>query len=136
MDPGFRAAPFRHRRDARILLACIRGGVTCTLCPASDEEAGSKDRARQDGQPGAVGRLLGAVRPGMVAVGHGMQEGSELGHERLDEERLRGDHACSGREGRRVRDGVEACITKGLELTASSVRCAPASGSSSGLALL
>jgi hypothetical protein len=86
MDPGFIAAPFRHRRDARILLEFIRGGVTCTLFPESDEEAGSKDRAsaRQGGKQAEVGMLLGAVRNGRAEVCNGMQDGSELGNERLD----------------------------------------------------
>jgi hypothetical protein len=80
--------------------------------PESDEEAGSKDRtsARQGGKQGEVGMLLGAVRKGVVEVGNGMQEGSELGNERLDEERMRGDNACIGREGRRVLDGLDALI--------------------------
>jgi hypothetical protein len=106
------AAPFRHRREARRPLECIGGGVTGTLCPDSDEEAGSTDRAsaRQGGQHGAVGRLPGAVRHGRVDVGNGRQEGSELSHERLDAERMRGAHACIGREWRRVLDGVDVVL--------------------------
>jgi hypothetical protein len=106
------AAAFRHEREARRRLEVIGGGLTCTWCPESDAEAGGKDRAsaRQGGTHGAVGRLLGAGRQGLVEVCHGRQDGAELGHERLDEARLRGDHACSGREWRRVLDGVEALI--------------------------
>jgi hypothetical protein len=106
------AAPFRHRREARRPLECIGGGVTGTVCPDSAEEAGSTDRAsaRPGGQHGAVGRLPGAVRHGRVDVGNGRQDGSELSHERRDEERMRGAHACSGREWRRVLEGVDAWL--------------------------
>jgi hypothetical protein len=101
MDPGVSAASVRPRREARILLACIRGGGTCTLGSASDAAAGSTDRAspRQGGQQGAGGRLPGAGCHGRVAGGTGMQDGPEWSDERLDSERL-----------------------KGVELTASSVR--------------
>ena len=66
MDPGVIAAAFRHRRDARVLLECIGGGVAVPLCAAGDEEARGKDRtsAWQGGKPGAVGMALGAVRNG------------------------------------------------------------------------
>jgi len=111
MAPGFSAATVRHRREARLLLAFSRGGVPCTRCAASDAEAGSKDGAspRQGGTPGEVGRLLGAVCHGLGAVCKGMQEGPELSDERLDSERMRGDHARIGRPRRRALAGVEAC---------------------------
>ena len=45
MDPRFVPASFRHRRDTRILLAFIRGGVAFPLFTARDEEARGTDGA-------------------------------------------------------------------------------------------
>ena len=45
MDPSFVPAAFRHRRDTRILLEFIRGGVAFPLFTERDEEAGGKDSA-------------------------------------------------------------------------------------------
>ena len=112
MDPGLSAATFRHRRDARILLAFIRGGVTCTRLSESDEEAGSTDRAsaRQGGKQGEVGRRPGAGCNGLVEVCNGLQDGPELSAERLDEERMRGANALIGREWRRGLDSMDAFL--------------------------
>jgi hypothetical protein len=45
MDPRFVPAAFRHRRDPRVLLAFLRGGVAFPMFTERDEEAGGKDGA-------------------------------------------------------------------------------------------
>jgi hypothetical protein len=106
------AAAFRHRREARIRLECSGGGVACPLFAAGDEEARGKERtgAWPGGTHGAVGMARRAWRHDMVEVGDRVQDEPELGDERLDQEGLRGDHARIGRQRRRARDGLEACV--------------------------
>jgi hypothetical protein len=112
MDPGFIAAPFRHRRDARILLECIGGGVTCTLFAEGDEQARGTDRtgAWQGGKQGEVGMALGALRDGMVEVCDRLQDAPELGDESLHHEGMRGDDALSSRQWSRALDGLDARV--------------------------
>jgi hypothetical protein len=43
VDPDFVAAPFRHRRNASILLEFLSGSVAVALFAKGDEEAGGKD---------------------------------------------------------------------------------------------
>src|SRR5919106_4695008 len=43
VHPGCVAAAFRHRRDARVLLALIGSGVAVAWCTESDEETRGKD---------------------------------------------------------------------------------------------
>ena len=59
---------------------------------------------------GAVGLALGALRNGVVEVGNRVQEDPELGDERLDQERMRGDNPLISRQWYRVLDGLDACV--------------------------
>jgi hypothetical protein len=88
MAPGFVAAAFRHRRDTRILLEFFRGGVAFRLFTKRDEEARGKDCASawQGGKSGEIGRLLGALRNGVVEVCNGLQDNAERGDEGLNPE--------------------------------------------------
>jgi hypothetical protein len=85
MDPGFVAAAVYHRRDARILLECIRGSGAFPLFTKRDAEAGGKDGASawQGGKSGDIGMPLGTLRHGVVEVGNGLQDNAELGDEGL-----------------------------------------------------
>ena len=112
MAPGFLAAAFRHRRDARILLARIGGGVALPRFAAGDEETRGQDclGAWQGGKQGEGGMALGALRHGLVEVGDHRQEDPELGDESLDHEGMRGDNALIGRQWCRALDGLDARV--------------------------
>ena len=69
--PGWLAAAFRHGGHPGLFGACLGRRVARALCPTGHQEPRGKDRtgAWPSLQPGAVGRLLGPWRQGVVASG-------------------------------------------------------------------
>ena len=110
VDPGFLAAPFCHRCDARELLEFSGGGIAFPLFAEGDEEAGSEDGASawEGLEQGEVGMALGALRDGLVEVLDRVQGDPELADEGLHEQRMGGDDALIGGHGGGSLDGVDA----------------------------
>jgi hypothetical protein len=109
-DPGLRAAAFRHRCNARLLLEVVGGGQAFPLCAAGDEEAGSKNGPSpwQGVKQREVGMGLRALGDGVVAVGNGLPGDPELGDEGVHEEDMGGDDAVIGGQRAGALDGLEA----------------------------
>ena len=110
VDPGFLAAPFCHRCDARELLESSGGGIAFPLFAEGDEEAGSEDGASawEGLEQGEVGMALGALRDGLVEVLDRVQGDPGLADEGLHEQRMGGDDALIGGHGGGSLDGVDA----------------------------
>ena len=110
MDPGFLAAPFCYRCDARELLEYSGGGIAFPLFAEGDEEAGSEDGASawEGLEQGEVGMALGTLRDGMVEVLDRVSGDTELADEGLHEQRMGGDDALIGGQGGGSLDGVDA----------------------------
>src|SRR5215510_5612262 len=87
VDPGFLAASFCPRRDARELLEFSGGCRAFPLFAEGDEEARSEDgaSARKGLEQGEVGMVLGALRNGVVEVLDSVQGDTELASEGLHE---------------------------------------------------
>ena len=109
VPPGLLATACRDRCNTRVCLECIGCGEAFALCAEGDEEAGSKDGPGpwQGVKQGEVGMLLGTLRHGVVAVGHGLQRDTELGHEGLYQENIGGDDAVIGGQRHGTLDGLE-----------------------------
>ena len=110
MDPGLLAAAFRDRRNARIFLEFLGGGVAFPLFAKGHEEAGGKDGPSpwQGVKQREVGMVLGALRDGVVEVGNGLQGDAELGDEGLHQEGIGGDDAVIGGQRHGALDGLDA----------------------------
>ncbi len=110
MDPGFLAAAFRHRRNARIFLEFLGRGIAFPLFAKGDEEAGGKDGPGpwQGVKQREVGMGLGALRDGFIEVGNGLQGDAELGHEGVHQEGIGGDDAFIRGQRDGALDGLDA----------------------------
>ena len=110
VDPGFLATAFRHRRNARIFLECLGGGVAFPLFAEGHEEARGKDGPSpwQGVKQREVGMVLGALRNGGVEVGNGVQGDAELGDQGLHQEGIGGDDAVIRGQRHSALDGLNA----------------------------
>ena len=88
MDPGIFAVAFRHRRNARILLERIGGGVAVALLTKGDEKTRGKDGAStgESVKQREVRMALGTLGNGLIALLDGLQGDAEWADEGLDQE--------------------------------------------------
>src|SRR5262249_9342908 len=98
VHPRLFPAAFRDRGDTRIFLQFGSGSIACALFAKGNEQAGGKDRPRawEGLEEGEVGMALGTLCDGGIEVGNGLQGDAELGHQRLDQQGMRGDDALIG----------------------------------------
>jgi hypothetical protein len=110
MHPGFLAAAFRDRRDARIFLEFLGRSVAFSLFAKGHEEAGSKDGpgAWQGIKQGEVRMVLGVLCDGFIEVSDHPQGDTELGDEGLYQEGIGSDEAVIGGQGCGTLNGLEA----------------------------
>jgi hypothetical protein len=110
VDPGLRAAAFRHGRNARLFLEVVGGGQAFPLFAEGDEEAGSTNGASpwQSVKQREVGMVLRALCDGVVEVGNGLQGDPELGDEGVYEEDMGGDDAVIAGQRLGALDGLDA----------------------------
>ena len=96
VSPGWLATACRDRCDACIFVEGFGGGAACSLCTEGHAEARGKAGPGpwQGVTQGEGGMGVGTRCHGRVDVGNGVQSHAELGDQGLDQEGMRGAHAC------------------------------------------